>query len=494
MTHLPDWLQQQAAAAPDRPALIAADTIWSFGALAGAADRLARTLREAGAQAGAPVALLAANRPVFAAAVHAVARCGVTLAPLNTRLNPHELRWQLEDLGAQVLLHDAAYHDLAAASTPAGVRLLALDESPPPPPSSPPLLLNLAAIHTLIYTSGTTGTPKAAQLSYGNHWWSAVGSALNLGVHADDRWLAVLPLFHVGGLAILMRSVIYGMPVVLHERFDPAAINRAIDEQGVTIISVVATMLQRMLAERGDRPYPAQLRCVLLGGGPAPRHLLEACAARNIPVVQTYGMTETASQAVTLAPADALRKLGSAGRPLLPLQVRIDAGHTAPEQVGEIYVRGPLVTAGYRNRPVPLHDGWLATGDLGYLDSEGYLYVVDRRDDLIISGGENVYPAEVEAVLQSHPAVQEAGVVGLADAAWGMVPVAFVAAEPDHALDQQELIAFARNRLAGYKVPRQIVVLAEALPRTAAGKLRRNLLRRRLTELLPLDNTGEVDK
>src|SRR5207253_217257 len=180
----------------------------------------------------------------------------------------------------------------------------------------------------------------------------------------------------------------------LHSSFDPVAVNRAIDEDGVTIISVVSTMLQRMLDARGDRPYPAALRCVLLGGGPAPQPLLEACAARGVPVVQTYGLTETASQLTTLAPADALRKLGSAGKALSGSEVRIvdEDGHDCgPSQPGEIIARGPTVTPGYLNRPEAtadaMRDGWLHTGDLGYLDAEGYLYVLDRRTDLIVSGG-----------------------------------------------------------------------------------------------------------
>src|SRR5690606_1073203 len=199
--------------------------------------------------------------------------------------------------------------------------------APEPGAGAPPFSLrehiDLGAVHTIIYTSGTTGRPKGAQLTYGNHWWSAVASALNLGLHGDDRWLACLPLFHVAGLSILMRSVIYGMTAIVHDRFDAERVNRAIDEDGVTIVSVVATTLQRMLEARGRRPYPPHLRCLLAGGGPVPRPLLEECHRRGLPVVQTYGLTETASQVVTLAPDDALRKIGSAGKPLLPNELRI---------------------------------------------------------------------------------------------------------------------------------------------------------------------------
>jgi O-succinylbenzoic acid--CoA ligase len=195
--------------------------------------------------------------------------------------------------------------------------------------------------------------------------------------------------------------------------------------------------------------------------------------------VQTYGLTETASQAVTLAPADALRKLGSAGQPLLPMELRVEATGrvAAPGEVGEICVRGPMVAAGYYGRPdataAAIRDGWLHTGDLGYLDGEGYLYVVDRRTDLIISGGENVYPAEVEAALLAHPAVAEAGVVGAADERWGQAPVAFVVAR---GVSEEELIAFCRERLAAYKAPRRVIFVA-GMPRTASGKLRRAELR-----------------
>lgn len=490
MIRLPDWLARRAALHPERPALIAPGGLWSFAELHAWASRIAAGLGASGLRPGERVAILAHNQPAYAAAIHAAPRCGVVLVPLNTRLAATELAWQLADSGATLLLHDDAHARLAASlgAVPcvslAAVAAQRAAGGEPGPTAS----LALDAPHTIIYTSGTTGRPKGAVLTAGNHWWSATASALNLGLHADDRWLAVLPLFHVGGLAIVLRGAIYGMPVVLHERFDPGAALAAIDHEGVTIASLVAVMLQRMLELRGERPLPPNFRCALLGGGPAPRPLLETCAARGVPVVQTYGMTETASQAATLAPADALRKLGSAGQPLLPLELRIRAaGHdAAPGEVGEICVRGPMVTPGYHNNPgasaAALVDGWLHTGDLGYLDAEGFLYVVERRSDLIISGGENIYPAEVEAVLLAHPAVAEAGVVGVPDARWGQVPVAAVVVAAGYAPDEAlaaELHAFCRARLATYKCPRR-VHFQIALPRTAAGKLRRAELRAQL--------------
>ena len=489
---VPDWLRHRADAMPGALAVMREDgDAWTFAELNSRAALLAARLRRLGVTEDSRVALLMGNSRRYVEVVHALIKLGATLVPLNTRLTAVELAWQLRDVRADLLLDDERNRETAVAASSAaaiprwglgagaGARLLDAVEPGEPPEER---RIDLERIHAIIYTSGTTGQPKGVRLTYGNHWWSAIGSALNLGLHAGDRWLAVLPLFHVGGLAILLRGVIYGIPVVVHQRFDPAAVNHAIDRQAITIVSVVATMLDRLLEQRGEQPFPAALRAVLLGGGPAPRPLLERCARLGVPVIQTYGMTETASQAATLAPADALRKLGSAGKPLLPLQIGIrhDGGAAPPLTPGEIVVRGPSVTPGYDSRPeataAAIRDGWLHTGDLGYLDEEGYLFVLDRRDDLIISGGENVYPAEVEAALLAHPAVADAGVIGLSDPHWGQRVAAVVVLLPRAAVTAEELIDFCRTRLAGYKVPVEIRFRPE-LPRNAAGKLMRHALR-----------------
>lgn len=471
---LPDWLQQRAALTPDRVALITEAERWSFRELDERATRAAQALITSGIAAGDRVALLLRNGPSFVTLVHALSRAGAVIVPLNTRLTPAEIQWQLTDVHARLLIYDVA-HRAAAQATPdlqsvSDTTLTTNDASA----ASHHARFPLASPHSILYTSGTTGHPKGAVLTFGNHWWSAMGSALNLGLRENDRWLACLPLFHVGGLAILLRSVIYGITAEVHAAFDPVAVNRAIDD-GVTIVSVVSVMLRRMLDARRDQPYPPTLRCVLLGGGPAPRDLLEACAQRGLPVVQTYGLTEAASQVATLAPEEALRKLGSAGKPLFPTELRIEreAG-----EVGEIVIRGPTLTSGYVDQPDATaqawRDGWFHTGDLGYLDDEGYLYVLDRRADLIISGGENVYPAEVEATLLTHPAVEEAGVVGAPDERWGQVPIAFIKTQSP--LTEAELRQFCAERLARYKIPARMVFVKNALPRNAAGKLLRRAL------------------
>lgn len=483
---VPDWLRDRARLSPDRVALETDATRFTYRELNAEVNAMAARLVATGVKPGEIVALLAQNGAVFARAVHAVPRAGAVLMPLNLRLTPAELTWQITDANAHRILHDAAHHDLAGALREEVVPLELIDIEAPtargPNTPSPIPRFDLAALHSVVYTSGTTGRPKGAMLTYGNHLWSATASALNLGLRPDDRWLACLPLFHVGGLSILLRSVIYGTTAVVHAGFDPTRVNAAIDTEGVTIVSVVANMLQRMLDEHGDRPYPPSLRCVLLGGGPAPEPLLQRCAALGVPIVQTYGLTETASQIATLAPQDALRKLGSAGKPLFGAELRI-LGETGaecpPDEAGEIVVRGPSVTPGYLNRSdetnAAIRDGWLHTGDLGYLDAEGDLYVLDRRDDLIVSGGENVYPAEVEAILQSHPDVAEAGVYGIDDERWGRAPVAIVVLREGASPDAKALLAHCGKRLAAYKTPKRIE-FTDTLPRNAAGKLMRNQL------------------
>jgi o-succinylbenzoate---CoA ligase len=484
---LPDWLARRAETHPSHPALLAGDVAWTFAELHARVAAGAGALAALGVVAGQRVALLARNGAAFVVAVHALGRLGAVLVPLNTRLATGEIAWQLRDCGAALLLHDAEHAGaaLAAGVESPGCRLHEL--GPLGPVGAGGMAKSrerivLDAVQSIVYTSGTTGRPKGALLTWGNHWWSAVGSALQLGHDARDRWLAPLPLFHVGGLAILMRSVIYGIPALVHDQFDPARVNQAIDEEGATIVSVVATMLGRMLAARGDRPYPPTFRCALLGGGPAPRPLLEACARLGVPVSQTYGLTEAASQVATLPPGDALRKLGSAGKPLLPTELRIerDDGPAPPGEVGEIVVRGPSLTPGYLDRSdataYAWRGGWFHTGDLGRLDEEGYLYVLDRRDDLIVSGGENVYPAEVEATLLAHPAVADAGVVGLPHETWGQVPVAVIQRRAGVEATAEDLIGHCAAHLANYKVPRAIH-WRDTLPRNAAGKLLRRLLR-----------------
>lgn len=495
---MPHWLQRQAAVQGERLAVRCGNLQMTFRELHHAVASMAGQLQAAGVQAGDRVAVLLANGTDFVCLAHAVSYLGAILVPLNYRLAPNELAYQMNDVGSRILLCDhttvAKALETAAmvqgdlrvftvgSSEPAGNRGATLESLHALQPRDIELRshIDLAEVHAILYTSGTTGRPKGVMITYGNHWWSAVASALNLRLHRDDVWLACLPFFHTGGLAILMRSVIYGMAVEIHPRFDPAAVNAAIDEGRISLISLVSTMLEKVIEARNRKPFPPQLRAVLLGGGPVSPSLRQQYIQIGAPIVTSYGMTETASQIVAVPLEHAPDPDGAAGKPLLPAEVRIGAPdqRLSPGEVGEIWVRGPMVTPGYwgheeahQARP----DGWFSTGDFGYMDADGRLFVVDRRDDLIISGGENVYPAEVEAVIATHPHVAEVAVVAAPSKRWGQVPVAVVVPRDDCELDPADLEAYCRERLAGYKVPARFYRAGE-LPRTATGKVMRRQL------------------
>jgi O-succinylbenzoic acid--CoA ligase len=312
---------------------------------------------------------------------------------------------------------------------------------------------------TRVLSSGTSGEPKPIELTAGNHLWSALASGLNLGVEPSDRWLCCLPLNHVGGLTILLRSAIYGTTALIHDRFDLDRVAATLEAGGASIVSLVPTQLVRLLDADAAVGSP---RLILLGGGPVSADVLDEALGRGATVVQTYGLTEACSQVCTLAPAEARTRTGSAGRPLLGMEVRIADG--------QILVRGPNVAPAARAA-----DGWLHTGDLGRLDDEGYLWVEGRRSDLIVSGGENVRPERVEDVLRAHPGVADAGVAGVDDREWGQAVVAYVVAVSGSEPDAAELIAFARERLAPFEIPKRIE-MRTSLPRTASGKLMRRLL------------------
>ncbi len=488
MIHVvPNWLEQRAASNPDHAALIFEGQAISYAELAAHAALMSGRLRGLGVEPGDGVAVLLGNRPEFVIVLHALSRLGAVAIPLNRRLATAEVALQLAASRPRLLVYESAsratVHDVRREAAVRGVSVdsdpldgdLALD-AVPVAPFPDRTAIDLDAVQSVIFTSGSSGRPKGVRLSYANVFWSAVGSAFNLGMHGDDRWLACLPFCHVGGLSILWRSVIYGTTAVLQNGFDPAAVDRALDDDRVTIVSLVANMLQRLLEQRAGRPYPPWLRCVLLGGGPAPLALLQACRACGIPVVQTYGLTEAASQVTTLVPGDAERKLGSAGKPLLGTEVRVSGreGPVAVGTVGEILVRGPTVSPGYLDcADATREGGWLHTGDLGRFDDEGFLYVMGRRDDMIICGGENVYPAEVEAVLHAHPAVAEACVFGLPDARWGEVVAASIRTRPGMTVELSVLVEHARRHLARFKVPRMIRIVAD-FPRTVSGKIIRS--------------------
>ncbi len=495
---VPDWLTRMRHS--DALALRRADEDLSFAQLYEWSLGLAWRLLAFGVSPGVRIAVLARDARVFAVALHALRFARAVMVPVNVRLTPEEIAWQMDRADVRLAICDkerGALWDATGFAQPAivlsGEELRDLGKESRAGESAgdgPARELErraqqvyLADVQSIVFTSGTTGHPKGARITYANHLYGAAASAFRLGALPDDRWLTPLPLFHVGGQAVLMRSVMYGGAAVVHDTFDPAAVNRAIERDGITLLSVVPNMLTRMLNERGDRSYPDTLRCVLLGGGAAPAALLEECLRRGLPVATSYGLTEANSQVATLSPAAAAHKAGSSGQALAFAELRIVAENgeqAAPFGEGEIAVRGLTVADGYDRDPegtaAAFRDGWLYTGDIGYLDEEGFLYVLDRRTDMIVSGGENVYPAEVEAVLLAHPDVLEAGVVGVPDEQYGQAPLAVVRLRAT--APSSDLLAFCRLHLAAYKTPRHIRTVGEPLPRNASGKLLRKELRK----------------
>ncbi|WP_236011708.1 o-succinylbenzoate--CoA ligase [Alicyclobacillus fructus] len=497
---LPDWLSQHAERRPARLALISEGRAITYAELYAAARFAAARAFAMGVRPGDRVAVICHQGRIHALCLHALMQIRAVMVPLNWRLQPSELAYQVEDCGATFIFCDESAAPFAAQVADLVARDVqrvvfsddAWDREEAGQPGRQdgnafaPMDLPLQSVHAIVYTSGTTGRPKGAMITYQNHWYSAMASAIQFGLDPEERWLVPMPLFHVGGMGVLMRSLIYGTTAVVHDRFDAERVDRELASGDITLVSLVPTMLARILKLR-DGPYPPRLRAILLGGAGCPRPVLERALQLGLPVTQSYGLTETNTQVATIHLADALRKMGSSGRPLANTRLAVQGpqGPTAePGVEGEILVQGPTVFAGYYNRKEEteraLAEGWLHTGDIGRFDEEGFLYVLDRRADLIVSGGENVYPAEVESQLLALPGVVDAGVVGKPDDEWGQVPVAFVVLEPGTVLTDEMALAMRqalRGRLAHYKVPAEIRQV-DALPRTASGKLMRYEMRK----------------
>jgi O-succinylbenzoic acid--CoA ligase len=481
----PDWLAMRAARLPDEPAIRTLSVAWSRAQLLEASDGLAAALAGADAEPQGCVASLLSDGAPAVVLINAARRLGMVLVPLNRRAAAAELRQQLDAAEVEMLIYDGANAELAAECATPSVALHRVETLMAGSPcAARPFLhdeVDLDAPAVIVFTSGTTGRPKGAVLTNGNLAASAHAWAEVLRPRPTDRWLACLPLFHVAGLAIVTRSARWGVELQVTEGFDADEVSAALDD-GVSHLSLVPLQLEEVLAVRRGRAAPESLRAILLGGGPIPPALLERARDAGYPVLTTYGMTETASGiAVGGADADTLAN-PTAGRSLPRAEVRIDDPDAA-DGSGEILVRGPMVFAGYVNAPDAtlerLRDGWFRTGDIGSIDSDGLLRITDRRDDLFISGGENVYPAEVEAALLAHPAVADVVVFAQPDARWGSVPVAAVVLLDDAATADCELDRHCREHLAAYKVPQRYIRVVE-LPRDSLGKISRSDLRARL--------------
>lgn len=466
-----NWLLKQAATQPNQIAIDDGNERLSFAELKKQVEVLVGKIDHL--NPGSRVGLLATNTLMSYKLALAIMCSGRTIVWLNWRLAGEELERQIKDSGLQLCLVENSLWR-SGMTNPFKSYSAFLITNADPGELIPVFKSDWVA--SIMYTSGTTGKPKGVLQTFGNHFYSAVSSALNLGLSSADKWLCVAPIFHISGFSIIMRGLIYGMTVRLVEKFRAEEIERILANETVTIMSVVPFMLKKLIQQQNktNTHYNSAFRCMLLGGGTIDRETLEICLQRSIPVVQCYGMTETCSQIVALRSVDALLKLGSVGQPLFSTQLKLSKD-------GEILLKTPALTPGYLNLPDKLPskmiDGWYRTGDIGHLDKEGYLYIDGRADEMLISGGENIFPQEVEQVYQRYPQINEVAVVGQNDSVWGQVPVAFVVS--DRRLSTTKLMNYGYEHLARYKVPQHYIFVSE-LPKNASGKIRRFMLREKL--------------
>jgi fatty-acyl-CoA synthase len=498
---LGSWPARRARMTPHKAALVQDGRVTTYAELESRATRLALGLRERGVTRGDRVAFLGLNSVELVETMFAVAKLGAVFLPVNTRLAPPELRHVLADSGARLLIWTDGFEPgvgspevagldldrvrIRTAADPAGAAGAGLDElhGPDGVPLDEPV--DLDDLFMIQYTSGTSGRPKGVRLSHANIVWNAFNLMVDIDLGSDEVALVTAPLFHTAALnQVLFPTILKGGTALVEARFDPDRAIDLIESEGVTLLFGVTTMyLALASARRFAEADLSTLRSALSGGAPIPESLLRTWLDRGLMITQGYGLTESSPGATMLRAADGVRKLGSAGTACFFTDVRVvtpTLDPVEPGQPGEVQVQGPNVTTGYWQDPGATADafvdGWLRTGDIAVVDDEGYLTIVDRLKDMYISGGENVYPAEVEQAIHAHPSVAECAVIGVPDERWGEVGRAVVTLRDGAGLTEAELVAHLEGRLARYKVPRSVVFVDE-LPHNASGKLVKSRLK-----------------
>jgi fatty-acyl-CoA synthase len=488
------WTTRRARMLADKPALVEADRATTYGELDDCAVRVAHGLRSWGVGRGDRVAHLGLNSVDLVVSMFATAKLGAAFVPLNTRLAAPELAFVLADVEPRLLLWKADFAeqvsapDITSLQIPSlrlpvggeGLAALRSTETAPLDES-----IELDDLFMIQYTSGTSGRPKGVQLTHGNITWNVYNLLADVDVGTDEVALVTAPLFHTAALnQALLPTLLKGGTALIEARFDPERAVRLIEAQGVTLLFGVTSMY---VALAGVPDFATadltSLRSALTGGAPVPKSLLQTWADRGLPLIQGYGMTETAPGATMLRGEHALRRLGSAGAGVFFGDVRVvgvDGEPVAVDEAGEVQVSGPNVSPGYWRNPQATAsaftpDGWLRTGDTAVVDADGFLRIAGRLGDMFISGGENVYPAEVEQALYTHPAVAECAVIGVSDEKWGEVGMAIVVCRDGMVAAGDELREHLDGRLARYKIPKTVVFVSE-LPHNAAGKVMKSTL------------------
>jgi fatty-acyl-CoA synthase len=493
---LGSWPRRRARMTPGKVALVQDGRATTYAELHRDSTRLAHGLRARGVGRGDRVAFLGLNSVELVVAMFATAQLAAVFVPVNTRLASPEVAFILDDTDASLLLIEDGFADLAKTAAPQRFsgqvhsfsrrQGRGLDALMPEGGSSQlDEPIGLDDLFMIQYTSGTSGRPKGVMLTHGNVVWNVYNLLVDIDLTSEEIALVTAPLFHTAALnQLLFPTILKGGTALLEAKFDPARAIDLIETERVTVLFGVTSMYLALAAtERFADADLSSLRLALSGGAPIPESLLHTWLDRGLMIVQGYGLTEASPGATMLRVADGVRKLGSAGTSCFftDVRVRLFDREVATGEAGEVEVSGPNVSPGYWRNPDATADAfsgeWLRTGDIATLDEEGYLRVVDRLKDMYISGGENVYPAEVERALHAHPAVAECAVIGVPDERWGEVGRAFIVVRPGQQLDADAAIAHLATRLARYKLPKSVVFVTE-LPHNASGKLLKSRLRK----------------
>ena len=481
---------------------VAAERRYTYAELNAETNKAAQLLSRVGVKKGDRVGLLLMNSAEYLTAFFATAKLGAVIVPLNWRLVADELEFILKDSGTTVLVFGGEFAATAAdlqsrgAKTDVGSWLyvgapadkpdFALDyvvETAKEQPIEPPVTASGDDLLYIMYTSGTTGLPKGVMHSHNTQYWALATMCTTADLAQGDRYINPMPMFHVGALTPALGSIFMGCTQVLMRSYDPNKVWELIDSERINNGLLVPVMLQFMLLVHDPAKHKHDsIRWLLTGAAPVPVSLIEAYDKLGIEISQVYGLTETCGPACVTMPADALEKAGSTGKSFFLSDVKIvrpDGTECAPNESGEVLVRGGHIMLGYWNRPDAtadaLKDGWLHTGDGGIMDEEGYVYIQDRIKDMIISGGENVYPAEIEGVIMSHPGVADAAVIGIPSERWGESPLAIVV-KRDADLTEADVLAHCEGKLARFKQPVAARFL-DAIPRNPSGKALKKDLR-----------------
>lgn len=484
MESIAHWIHKRRAITPERTAIISQEMKYTYKELSRKIDDFAGVFHHKyGLKKGDRVAILSFNRTEYFIAYFAIAQLGLIAVPLNVRLHPEELLFQLQDSGAKMLLYEQATEGIVAElnNLYQFESVYSFDEEfTQRYDAVPPVSINFEHDPYIIcYTSGTTGRPKGAVLTQANMFWNALNNQYAIDITSKDITHVILPLFHIGGIGLFaFPTLLAGGAIVVPNKFEPSEVLQEIEKHQITIVMGVPTIFDALRkVPEFQTANLSSVRWFYSGGAPCPKELIEDYHRRGLPLGQGMGMTETSPTIFMLPEEDYKRKVGSIGKPVLFCEIALvdEDDRPVPQgEVGELVVKGPHVFKEYWGLPEQtketIRNGWLYTGDLMRQDEEGFIYVAGRKKEMIISGGENIYPLEVEQTIYEIEAIGEAAVIGKPDEKWGEVPVAFISFKPNQKIREEEIITFCKEKLASYKVPKTIRIM-DSLPKNATGKI-----------------------